>query len=65
MKSQVGLGRLYPDGRLDQAQDTPQEQPSDADHGKSSAPPDPSDMVSVVVHLEKGALDALMDKNGD
>lgn len=61
MKSQVGLERLYPDGRLDQALDTPPaEQPGDVPH---EVTPAPAELVSVVVHVEKGALDQLLQRS--
>lgn len=62
MKSQVGLGRLYPDGRLERAQDIPAEQPGDAPAGDAPVPV-PSDLVSVVVHVEKAALNELLEKS--
>lgn len=64
MKSQVGLGRLYPDGRLDRAQDAPKEQAGevlqDAGVATTSAP---SELLSVVVHVEKAALNELLHKS--
>jgi len=62
MKSQVGLGRLYPDGRLDRAQDIPEEPAGDAAHESGKATPDAAGMVSVVVHVEKAALNELLQK---
>ena len=63
MKSQVGLGRLYPDGRLDHAHDTPQEQTGEKPQEPAgSAPSDVSELVSVVVHVEKAALNELLQK---
>ena len=62
MKSQVGLGRLYPDGRLERAQDIPAEPSGDAPTGGGPTPT-PSDLVSVVVHVEKAALNELLEKS--
>lgn len=64
MKSQVGLGRLYPDGRLDHAQDTLKEQTGEAlPDTAGSSPADLSELVSVVVHVEKTALNELLQKS--
>lgn len=63
MKSQVGLGRLYPDGRLDHAHDTLKEQTEGAPQDTPGAPADLSELVSVVVHVEKSALNELLEKS--
>ena len=64
MKSQVGLGRLYPDGRLDQAHDTLKEQTEASPKDTTGGPaPDPSELLSVVVHVERAALDELLEKS--
>lgn len=62
MKSQVGLGRLYPDGRLDHAHDTLKEQ-TEAAPADTTPAPDPSELLSVVVHVERSALDELLQKS--
>ena len=59
MKSQVGLGRLYPDGRLDNAHDIPAEQTADPSARQT---PEAAELVPVVVHVEKGALNELLQK---
>lgn len=63
MKSQVGLGRLYPDGRLDRAQDAEQSGETSQDPADLSTAPEPSELVSLVVHVEKAALDELLEKS--
>jgi hypothetical protein len=64
MKSQVGLGRLYPDGRLAQAQDALKQQAGESPQAAASpADPQPSELLSVLVHVEKGALDELLEKS--
>lgn len=64
MKSQVGLGRLYPDGHLEDAHDTPKEQSAEpAQDTASPANPPPSELLSVLVHVEKAALNDLLQKS--
>lgn len=64
MKSQVGLGRLYPDGRLDQAQDALREQAGESPQDPAGAATTvPAEMLSVVVHVEKSALNELLEKS--
>jgi hypothetical protein len=63
MKSQVGLGRLYPDGQLEQAHDIPvNEQAQEARRETATAHPSADDLVTVVVHLEKSSLDELLQR---
>ncbi|HEY1992127.1 MAG TPA: hypothetical protein VGH71_06655 [Gammaproteobacteria bacterium] len=64
MKSQVGLGRLYPDGRLDQAQDALKEKNGEGKQDASDpAAAVPSELLSVVVHVERSALNELLEKS--
>jgi hypothetical protein len=63
MKSQVGLGRLYPDGRFDNTQEPPAEQVADAKHDEAGSAPAASELISVVVHVEKAALNELLQKS--
>ena len=59
MKSQVGLGRLYLDGRLDHTREPPTGQNGDTAHS-DDAPSPAAEMVRVVVHVEKTALNDLL-----
>lgn len=63
MKSQVGLGRLYTDGRFDHAPDTSKEQGTEGRQDTDDPVAHPSDLVSVVVHVEKSALNELLEKS--
>lgn len=64
MKSQVGLGRLYPDGRLEEAHDTVKEQAGEPPlESASPANPPPPELLSVLVHVEKAALNDLLQKS--
>ncbi|HEY3645174.1 MAG TPA: hypothetical protein VGM16_07525 [Gammaproteobacteria bacterium] len=60
MKSQVGLGRLYPDGRLEHAHDKVTEQSGESPREET---PVATELVSVVVHVEKSALNELLQKS--
>jgi len=61
MKSQVGLGRLHPDGSLGHAQDTLKEQPGEP--SQVAANRQPSELLSVLMHVEKAAIDELLQKS--
>lgn len=61
MKSQVGLGRLYPDGRLDYTREPPTGQHGDTAHS-DDAPSPAAEVMRVVVHVEKTALDDLLQE---
>lgn len=63
MKSQVGLGRLYPDGRLDNAHDARDKLTKQTSDRPQEEAPAPSDLVPVVVHVEKSALDELLQRS--
>lgn len=63
MKSQVGLGRLYPDGRLDNAHDAHDKLSKESDDRPREETPPPTDLVPVVVHLEKSTLDELLQRS--
>ena len=66
MKSQIGREhiRSSSEGRITQnAPDGPQELPPKDASEKTHPITDPSELVAVVVHVEKGALNVVMDKS--
>lgn len=63
MKSNIGLDHIRnsSEGRIIHAvPGTAEQAPADADKAPPAAP---AGLVSVVVHVEKGALDSLMEKS--